>query len=200
MHSHAIERVLRAGWRDYVGEVAGWAPAAWRPAVQWTAYLSDLAVVRHLLDGHTPDWSRADPVYAPLAEADGQVRADQLAETPLRPLAQAEDRTASLGARWLAHWRALWPRLRQKDERSLDRLIERVARCTEQLRHADIEDRSGLFRADLIQAAIRMFRRHSGTSVAMFCSLILVASDLERLRGGLIRRSLFQTEPAREAA
>lgn len=40
--AHALEAQLRALFRRRVHELAGWAPAPWRPAVDWVAALPDL--------------------------------------------------------------------------------------------------------------------------------------------------------------
>ena len=37
----------------------------------------------------------------------------------------------------------------------------------------------------------RLFRLHAGSAAAVFAYLALVALDLERLRGGLVVRALF---------
>ena len=66
------------------------------------------------------------------------------------------------------------------------------------LTRAGPQEASAPYRRDLAQTVTRLFRRHGGTPVAVFCHLALVALDLERLRGDLVRRALF--EPAKEAA
>jgi hypothetical protein len=40
--AHQVEAQLRALFRRRVRELAGWAPAPWRPAIEWTAVLPDL--------------------------------------------------------------------------------------------------------------------------------------------------------------
>lgn len=199
MSSHAIERALRAAWRSFVGEVASWAPERWRPAVRWVAFVPDLQVLQHLLSGDTPPWTHADPVYAPLAEAEPGRRLERLGETPLRPLAALHDPAAPIAARWLAHWRALWPPQSASDRAPLDRLVAIVGAHRDRLARAGAQDSSDRTRAELAQSVARLFRRHSATPAALFSELILIALDLERLRGGLVRRRLF-AEPAKEAA
>lgn len=39
---------------------------------------------------------------------------------------------------------------------------------------------------------VRLFRRHDGTALAAFAALALRALELERLRGGLVMRALFE--------
>ena len=59
---------------------------------------------------------------------------------------------------------------------------------------------SAPYRRDLAHAVTRLFRRHGASPAAVFCHLVLVALDLERLRGGLVRRRLFEPASARQAA
>ena len=49
--SGEIEQTLRRQFRDHIEEVAGWAPAPWRPAIRWARRLPDLPALRHLLAG-----------------------------------------------------------------------------------------------------------------------------------------------------
>ena len=67
MSSHAMERMLRAAWRNYVAEIAAWVTPAWRPAVQWLEYVPDLPVIDAVLKGKAPAWARSDPVFSVLA-------------------------------------------------------------------------------------------------------------------------------------
>ena len=199
MGAHAIERVLRADWRGYVGEVAAWAPDAWRPAILWVAYLPDIAVIEHLLAGHSPDWSRDDSVYGLLADIDPQRRSSGLRGTPIHPLVSSYDPATPLAARWLKQWRARWPRGAGHERQSLDELIALV------VAHRVVAGRSGAAssrrsREDLARAVARLFRREAATPVAVFCVLLLLALDLERFRGGLVRRLLFAASQPSAAA
>lgn len=193
MSSHAMERTLRAAWRGYVAEVADWVTPAWRLAVQWTATVPDLPAIDAVLKGKAPAWAQSDPVIATLATAEPQQRQTRRAGNPLLSLFPAARSDASLARRWLAHWRALWPHQRGPDGEALDRITVAVEEHRRRLDHAGMHDSSGPYRRDLAQSLTRMFRRGSGTPVAVFCHLALVALDLERLRGGLVRRRLFET-------
>ena len=73
MDAHAIERGLRAAWRSYVQEIADWMPQGWHPAVEWCAYLPDLAIIEGLVSRRAlPDWAAEDPVFAALIESKRQ--------------------------------------------------------------------------------------------------------------------------------
>lgn len=200
MTSHRIESILRAKWRDYVAEVAAWPSAAWRPAVLWGAHVPDLIVLDRLLAGDAPpDWTRDDPVFGPLVGADRQTPAARLEKSRFSPLSSAKEGGGGLAECWLAHWRALLPRGCGADCRCLMSLAELVKVHIRRLAQAGPEETSGPRRRDLADALTRMFRRYSGTPVAVFCHLALVALDLERLRGNLVRRRLFGTEEAKGA-
>ncbi len=198
MPSHTIERLLRAAWRNYVAEIAAWGAPNWQPAMQWTSYLPDLPTIDALLLGEVPDWMRKDPAFADLAEADAPRRAAILIRSPLAPLIPSDAHEKTIGRRWYAHWRSLWPRRATKC-RSLTNLADTVKAHVEHLGRASPQETSGPYRRELARAMTKMFRRHGGSPIAVFCHLVLVAFDLERLRGGLVRRVLFEPARAKEA-
>lgn len=200
MLSHTIERILRAAWRDYVAELATWATLSWQPAVLWVAYLPDLPVLDSLFKDAGPGWTREDPIFAPFARGDLQDHAAEIEASPFARLSAATDRNGSLGAQWLAHWRTLWPRSSDSDHRDLDDLVGVIANHFESLARAGLQDTSGPYRQDLERKATRIFRRSAGTPAALFSHLALTALDIERLRGGLIRRRLFDTTTTGKAA
>jgi hypothetical protein len=195
MSSHVIERSLRAAWRDYVAEVAAWGAPEWRPAILWAAHLPDLPAIDALLRGETPGWARQDPALAAVLESqrDG-------AKSPLAALRPGGGRAPTLAARWYAQWRALWPKPNAAEQRALTGLAAAVKAHVERLGRAGPRETSGPYRRQLAQAVTRMFRRHGGSPVAAFCHLALVALDLERLRGDLVRRALFEAARGKEAA
>jgi hypothetical protein len=200
MSSHAMERLLRAAWRTYVAEVAAWVETDWRPLVLWTSHLPDLPAIAALRAGEMADWVRHDPVFSELVDDDPGRRVEKLEQSPFAPLFAPAAPEQSPGRRWYVHWRSLLPPGRQADERPLIKLAELVQTHVEQLRHASPQEGSGRYRRDLAQNLTRLFRRHGGSPVALFCHLGLVALDLERLRGGLVRRRLFEPGHAKEVA
>jgi hypothetical protein len=199
MSAHAIERALRAAWRAYVAEVAGWVPREWQPAVLWTAHLADLPGLDALLRGETPGWTQHEPALFHAADRDPQFRVAHLENSPLAPLVAAAATERSLTARWHNHWRALWPG-RAAETRRLTAFADVIQRHVERLAMAGSQESSVPHRQELASHLARMFRRNSASPVAVFCHLALVALDLERLRGGLSRRRLFETGHRREAA
>ena len=199
MSSHAVERLLRENWRGYVAELADWVPAAWRPAVLWTALVPELPIIDGLRKGETPNWIKHDPAFAELAAVDRQHRHAAAANSPRHALIAALGPDRTLAASWYSHWRSLWPR-RRTDRIALIDIAAAVSAHVEQLDRAGPQQTSASYRHRLQDKLTRMFRRHSGTSAAVFCHLALVALDLERLRGGLMRRRLFERSLAEAAA
>ncbi|MGD0023735.1 MAG: hypothetical protein ABSC37_03760 [Xanthobacteraceae bacterium] len=197
--SHAVERMLRAAWRVYVAELANWVPAAWCQAVLWTSLFPELPIIDGLLRGEAPDWIQQDPAFAELAQADLQKRNAALANPPFDVLVATGAREKTLAARWYTHWRSLWPHRRAENHALLD-LAATINAHVERLDRAGLQETSAPHRRDLALKLTRMFRRHSGSPAALFCHLALVALDLERLRGDLIRRRLFEPSNAKEAA
>lgn len=200
MSSHAIERVLRGAWRAYVGEVASWLPEAWRPAVSWTAILPDLPAIDAVLRGEVTAWTRQDQELALFAETDPAQRLADLQHSPLAPLLPDEEGTLALGARWARHWRALWPKPSAADERALNALAHVVETHIERLARAGAQETSATHRRELERSATRLFRRHPASPAAVFSHLVLVALDLDHLRGGIVRRRLFEPAQRRPAA
>lgn len=199
MSSHAIERVLRGGWRAYVAEVASWIPVEWRLAVVWTSYLPDLPLVDALLRDAVPKWLQLDSSFAEFIESDPRRRSAALAQSPLAPLALSATQDTALAARWTAHWRALWPEGAAGDPALRD-FAAAIGAHVARLDRAGPQEASAPYRHDLTQGITRLFRRQSATPAAVFCHLALVAIDLERLRGGLVRRRLFEQGHAKDAA
>ena len=227
MSSHAMERMLRAAWRDYVAEIADWVTPAWQPAVQWTAHVPDLPVIDAVIKGKAPAWAQADPVFSALAEMAPQKNAPRrgnhvlLSLFPLIP-AQAgiqgqdykvgnlphwvpafagtsgvsvDDKRGenSLPRRWLAHWRSLWPQRRGPDSDALGKFARcrarpyAAARARRRRRcQRPLSPRSGAGP----DAHFSPRQRNAGRGVLPSGA---VALDLERLRGGLVRRRLFET-------
>jgi lambda repressor-like predicted transcriptional regulator len=194
MSSHTIERTLRTAWHDYVAEIAAWASPDWRPAVLWASHVADLPAIDALLRGERPEWASQDTALVAFLQSERSA----LEKSPLAPLLPAPGREASLARRWFAHWRALWPR--GDGRQALDSLADTIKVHFESLSRAGLQETSRGYRRALAHNVTRLFRRHGGSPTAMFCHLVLVALDLERLRGGLAHRRLFPAVTAKEAA
>lgn len=187
---HTFERSLRAVWRRYVGAVARWHPLALQAWLEWLAWLPELSFVAQLVHAEpAPAWMLADPVYGPVAPGTPAERAVALAKTELAPLSPALLGSSSPTAAWTEHWDALRPRLEGRAQAALERLRHVVERHEQDLQHA--LDSSEALRSELAGRVQRQLRLAAGTVIVSVCHLTLVALDLERLRGGLARRSLF---------
>ena len=195
MSSHAIERVLRAAWRDYVAEVAGWVPPEWRPAVLWAAHLP---ICRRSMPCSGASGRNGRSRMRPLPLCRWKVSGIARDKSPLAPLLPAPGREA----RWLAAGSRIGARCGRAATAAGARSIlpKRSRAHVERLGRAGRQETSAPYRRDLARKVTRLFRRHGGTPAAVFCHLALVALDLERLRGGLMRRRLFAPARAKEAA
>ena len=164
--SHAVELALRKRWREAVGELARWLPAEWRAAVAWSAQLIDLPALAWLAGGEAPlAWMEKDPVLA--AEPAGR-----------RPNSRES---------WLAGWRQRWPDGAEGEALAgLGAVVEAHLAAFAQLPPAAAVEA----RRALADEARRRFRRGAGHPVAAFAWLLLLALDLERLRGELVLRAL----------
>ncbi len=198
MSGHAIERTLRAEWRRYVAEIAAWVPSAWKAPVLWTEHVPDLPLIDGLFKEAAPDWALEDPLLK--AFIDRGPRKDLTTHKSAHSAPLLPANTGTLPKRWLAHWRTLWPRRCAADCQRLDRLCEMVADNFGRLARAGPQDTSRHYRLGLTHACQRMFRRHGCTPTAVFSHLAIVALDLERLRGGLVRRQVFDAAGERRRA
>lgn len=185
--AHAIERALRREWREEVGLAAHWAPAAWQPAVEWTAWLADLPAIAWLgRGGAVLPWMRDDPVVSRFAVADEAARQREFSAAGLGPVVEADDVTTG----WLAGFTERWP----DDSASVSTLsyyVDLVTACRARLADPATDvDAGNAARDDLEARTVRLIRRNLQAPVTIFCHLLLVALDLGRLRDGLVRRAL----------
>jgi len=186
--SHDIEEGIRVHFINRVDEVAGWVPAAWRPAVTWTRWLPDLPLLNHLLnDGEIPAWADRSPrIAAYLPEQGRDVRlAINLAGG--EALVKARERGTPLDRAWIAHWRASWPRCGRRQRQNLEALVDLL----QSHRTGSGRDRSRTTHLLLQDQLNQLFRRCLLQPATLFVYLCLLATDLERLRSALISRALF---------
>jgi hypothetical protein len=192
MEPEAIERQLRAAWRDAVDRVARWSPEEWRPAVEWLRWLPDLPGVEHLMRGaKVPPWMRADPVMRELGFDEPQRRREALAQSPLAPVQPEGDQDApAVVEAWIAEWQRRLPAAGRDPQGGLAQLLELVRAHLEAMRSSDEPDGIALRNA-LAGRLTRWFRRGAGTATALFAHLALDGLELERLRAGVMTRRLM---------
>lgn len=191
MNSHEIEATLRREADRSVREVAGWMPRGWRAAVGWVAVLPLLPVLEGILDGDDPPgWTSEDPFLATLSGVDPTERRAIVARSFLAPLVTREPGTRGLADLWSDHWKTLWP----GGEGATPVLANFAAAVHRELSAASkaAPSTSGhAVRHGIERLCVRHFRIGAATPVAAFSHLGLVLVDLERFRGGVVRRSVF---------
>lgn len=188
--AHFIERTLRGAWRSYVRTVAAWHPRRWQPWLAWLEWLPTLGLIARLeRAGPMPAWLLADPVVGPVARGSSAERVAAVEGTALAVFESAITGRVPLGELWLAHWQELRPPV----DTFTEQLLVAVARAVqEHARMLALEGANGVaLRDQLHQRFERSFRAAAGTVVATLCHLALMALDFERLRGGLVNRSLL---------
>ena len=188
--AHVIERALRGAWRNYVGTVAAWHPRAWQPWLTWLEWLPTLELIARLeRAGPVPAWLLADPIVGPVARGSSAERLADVKGTALAVFEPAIAGRVPLGELWLAHWQELRPPV----DTFTEQLLVAVSRAVqEHARMLALEGVNGVaVRDELHKRFERLFRAAAGTMVATLCHLALVALDFERVRGGLVNRSLF---------
>lgn len=186
---HAIERTLRSEWRQYVRSVASWHPREWQPWLDWWCWLPLLPLLARLTDpSPAPAWMLADDVCGPIAVGSVAERAAALEATPLAPFAPAVRGQGSIRLAWLEEAERRVPAIDRETAEQVQRLM----------RLSDAAMAASASRA--AAPLLRLFRAAAGTPVASGCHLALLLSlDVERLRGGLIVRSLFRAAGAEAA-
>jgi hypothetical protein len=188
--AHAIERTLRGAWRNYVSTVASWHSRRWQPWLEWLEWLPTLGLIAELAQGGpVPDWLRADPGVGPALRGAPGERPVPVKGTALEFFEPAIAGRVPLAELWLAHWRQLRPPL----DAFTEPLLAAVFRALrEHARLLALEGADAVALRDQLRERLRrLFRAASGTLVATLCHLALMALDFERLRGGLVSRSLF---------
>jgi hypothetical protein len=179
----ARERWLRDAWRQSCAEVAAWYGPAQVPVFEWLAVLADLDALERLrTDPVPPAWTRDDARLAALAQPTPALRAEQLAATPYAPLVDAWRGGGPLVDAWRERWHALRA---AADVRAQSVLLELEAAVV-----AASALGAGARREAIEAAAHRAFRRGAGTVAAAVAHLAVVALQLERVRGGVVARTL----------
>lgn len=199
-----VELAFRQHLRARIREVTGWAPQAWRPALHWTETLVDLPAVQHLLgDEPLPRWVRIDPHLAEYAAEDRLARRSRLAQGALAPLLAAMHPPApskpvsprrshatlhALLSAWQAQWQRRWPRCSDEQGSALSLLLRTVRSHVAAFGALPV-DATGAARERLAERVRRQLHDAAAQPAALFAYLVLVALDLERLRGELALRA-----------
>jgi len=185
---HAIEAAVREAWRGEVRQVASWMPSAWQGAVLWWSTWLDLPLLQHVARGAAvPSWLAHDPVYQDATIQSVQIRRGQGREERSHTLDEMRSvlaTEADAGEAWLASWQ----------RRCADGTAHGPADVT-RLLIAGRAKTGGISSRPVLHARRRafalLFRRTLAEPAAAFCYLAIVAIDVERLRGELVRSVLF---------
>lgn len=195
--AHMLEYTLRQQLRAYIDAVAHWQPARWRAALRWVRVLPDLPLLQHLLiDGPSPDWLRNDPEFGLALRDDGTIRWEVLRAIGHAPLLAMWQRGTPLAQAWIEHWRTLWPDTEAPVRAALEAVAALIADYLRALAVGDMSQGVAA-REALARHLHRLFRRHTHQPAAGVSHLGLVALDVQRLRGAVLRRKLFPAQAER---
>jgi hypothetical protein len=187
---HEMERALRGIARGYAEEVASWVPEDWQRAVRWTAMWMDLPFVRALGEaGKPPSWLRADPRFGSFAFDRQAERVAALRQSQFAPLLEPIERPLII--RWVDHFRALCPPASGSQMAALRSVQELVGAHQNAMAQTDAATDGWALRKELMREIQRCFRSFCETPAAVFCHLVWVGLQLERLRGAVVRRALL---------
>jgi hypothetical protein len=209
------ETALRQHLRSRIRETASWAPPQWGPALRYTEVLLDLPAVQHLLsETALPDWLRDDARLSQYAAPDLPSRRRRLAAGPLAPFAATADamlRAPPARSRprrdrqplhplldlWCEHWQRLWPSCGQGEREALQRLLRTVRSHLSSFATLPLESAAGA-RDRLAERVRRQLHDAAAQPAALFAYLLLVALDIERLRGELVLQGAGRSLRAQE--
>jgi hypothetical protein len=185
---HAIELALRRFWHAEVESTSLWVPQPWRESVAWTTWLPELDAIAFLLEGNHPQpWMHEDDVLSRFAFEDGDERRAAI-EAQLGSLPPATDFVP--GRWWYERWLTSLPTttLTGTGLDELTRLLGDFVRTGwgSVSPSAPATDKLEM----LGRQFVRLLHRRTGTPAAAYCHLALIALDLMRLRGSLVRLSL----------
>lgn len=188
---HFIESTLMQHYRDYILEVSAWVPAEWRKSVQWVVCLTYLPVIQHLLKGNTArSWMLEDARTKLVTTSGIEQRMLYFQQSEFAPLFKYWKPGQSLVDAWLEYWRALWPVKKSVQLRSLKAFTGLVEKHRELFDQIPV-DRTWQQRENLAFKLTMMFRRYTCLPANVFVHLLLVALDVERIRGDVLQRCLF---------
>jgi hypothetical protein len=188
---HAIETTLIKLYQDYILDIARWVPSAWRDAVRWVVVVPYLPAIQHLISGNSAQsWMLSHPDLKEFTATNLELRLDSFSQSPYAPLLAATQADQPVVEGWLAHWRALWPEKKPAQQQALNALINQVRQHREIFAQLSL-NMTWRQRQQLTNKLTMLFRKYAYQPVAVFIHLLLVALDMERLRGAIMQRSLF---------
>jgi hypothetical protein len=194
--AHEIEARLRLLWRAHVAEVAAWVDDDWRGAVLWFGVLPELPIVGSLARREpVPAWALEDASYRDFVDGVAAARRAPQRRDTFAPLAGARGDPSRVGPLWRAEWERRVPS--GGDTALLNELMRVGLSHLSAFRDPALTDGWPL-RRTLESRLTLLYRRSLQDPAGVFVYLCLVALDVERLRGELLRRAAFAA-PARVA-
>lgn len=192
-----MERLLRANWRDAVVQASDWAPQEWQEALLWCRWLPELPTLGHLLEGGAVrSWMEADPIVSTYAFETPRACLEALADTELAPMKALLTSGNGVRSAWLAVFHRFCPISgSQSIAQSMSELEHVLDEHRASMLAASAESDGQTLRRQLGGRCLRLFRRASGTVVAVFAFLVLEALEAERVRAGLVTRRLLKRVP-----
>jgi hypothetical protein len=192
-----IELAFRQQLRGQIAELAAIAPDEWQAAVAFTGWLIDLPALAHLARAEAaPAWTTTDRGLAIYAQPEPGARQRALMTgVPGALFARAAGATPTAGvhplvAAWEAEWVGLWPHASHEQRAALVGLVAAVKQHLVAFRSGEPAD-SDTARARLGVRMATALRLASAQPAALFAWLVVLALDLERLRGLAIERAAF---------
>lgn len=192
--SHLLESVLLKHFRNYIMEVMVWVPSSWRRSVGWIVCLSYLPILQHLLSNNTAySWMLEDPRIKLATGSDLEQRIAHISQSEFSPLLKYWNPDVHILDAWMRHWSTLCPQQKRKSSASFDSFLNLLTTHRDVFQQLSV-DRTWQQRKLLARKATVMFRNYAYQPVNVFVHLLLVALDVERLRGGIIQRRLFDDD------
>ena len=186
-----LETVLLKLYRDYIDDIASWVPRGWQKSVEWTTSLSYLPALLHLIKGNTAQaWMLQDPMLKPFTAIHHDQRNAALLQSDYAPMVHAYHEGMPLLAAWTVRWQFLWPAPGASERASLQQLQTLLQQHLASFARETPES-AWRQRQQLAARLGTLFRAFRYQPAAVFCHLLLVALDVERLRGDILQRRLF---------
>jgi len=187
---HDIELTLRQRFRSYIDEVSQWLGNDWRSAIIWTKRLVDLPALYYLLSGQPINsWMLDDPELKAFAHVNENLRTEAFMASDCAVFLQAWKNQQRLTDAWFQEFQNRCPHTISKQS-GLMHVWKAIANRLQAQCEAP-NDNTAIARESLETELSAGFRKYSGSPAAFFIHLVLTALDLEKLRGGLVHRSLF---------
>jgi len=193
--SHELESHLHQQFHGYVENVAHWLPVEWRASITWIGHLADLPALQYLSQtGTKPDWMQDDFGFGEIAGDSTATFLDTLPGSRHAYIGKALQDGTPLYDAWFNQWQRIWPD-KSGLRTGLVQLGRRVRQHLQEQQTATLPA-TGNAQAALATSLSAAFRRNSFKPAAACAHLGLVALDLERLRGELVQRALFEETTA----